>query len=634
MTVVYALYALRRGGLLYALAALVAEAIFWLGMAATFHWSSQIAFGVMAAFGTAMAVGGRLALSAPSESSPWKGARESGNVWRGGGALVVAITTVLVVLVEGAPLSDTSVAGATPVLALWLLVAWLALAFLLQRPVVGWAVIGWSFAAAAYCLEWAWPAWHAAWYGIALLALAVAWSQMRPAAERWLAVSGRELTAVSRLLYLFIAFLAVAAAGASAQLRAYPVAFLLAGEGIAWLADGLRWKDTRVFAAASASAVMSAAAFGWVARSAEVAAVAAGACALVLSLLSVSGPRRADSWSSYFTGGAAVMASVLVVTSLGRPGYLSLALALVALSWALLAWNSDTPEFCGIGGVAAGLSAVAALWWQNPPSWVSLLVLAVLAGVLLLPRAAVSASPGSRAKRLIVALAAAGLFALVEADVIGLASWASTPARCSAGWTSAPPGPPSVWSWQAATCRPGLRWNARRWASIPVSGSRCSACWCKWTARASIRPSLTSSLRRCTWPRMGVLWASRGPDRRVPAGTDVAAFAVGVAVPLAMAVVSFEPSDALRHGLWALALALTSTAVGLAVRTRVYFLGGIGVLVLDALWLSRSVLLGLPSWVWIGTVGLALMAGGLTYARREALEGVGRRLQRGMESWR
>jgi hypothetical protein len=133
---------------------------------------------------------------------------------------------------------------------------------------------------------------------------------------------------------------------------------------------------------------------------------------------------------------------------------------------------------------------------------------------------------------------------------------------------------------------------------------------------------------------MGVLWASRKTERRVPVGTDVAAFAVGVALPFALAVSGWDAETALRHGLWALGLAAASTAIGLLSRTRVYFQGGLAILVLDALWLSRSVLFALPSWAWIGTVGLALIGGGVVYARREMLGGVGRRIREGFAAWR
>jgi hypothetical protein len=133
---------------------------------------------------------------------------------------------------------------------------------------------------------------------------------------------------------------------------------------------------------------------------------------------------------------------------------------------------------------------------------------------------------------------------------------------------------------------------------------------------------------------MGVLWASRAPGRRIPSSTDLVAFILAVGAPLWLAFVAFTPEAGLRHGLIALALATASTAVGLVGRTRIYFQGGILVLVLDALWLSRSVLMALPSWVWIGGVGLALLAGGILYARREGFEGVGQRIREGFSSWR
>ena len=55
---------------------------------------------------------------------------------------------------------------------------------------------------------------------------------------------------------------------------------------------------------------------------------------------------------------------------------------------------------------------------------------------------------------------------------------------------------------------------------------------------------------------------------------------------------------------------------------------------LEALWLSRSVLLALPSWVWIGLAGAALIGGGVTFARRQLLGEASRRVGDGMADWR
>lgn len=54
----------------------------------------------------------------------------------------------------------------------------------------------------------------------------------------------------------------------------------------------------------------------------------------------------------------------------------------------------------------------------------------------------------------------------------------------------------------------------------------------------------------------------------------------------------------------------------------------------DAIWLSRAALSALPSWAWIGAAGLALIVGGITFARRESVGGVTKRMRDQLADWR
>jgi hypothetical protein len=133
---------------------------------------------------------------------------------------------------------------------------------------------------------------------------------------------------------------------------------------------------------------------------------------------------------------------------------------------------------------------------------------------------------------------------------------------------------------------------------------------------------------------VGILWSSRKEGRPVPLGSDLAVIMLGAVAALIISVGSTDPGAALQHGLWALGLSLATIVAGLVLRARLLVLGGIAVLLVDALWLERAILVGLPSWVWIGVGVAALLVSGILYASRESIGKLSQRSAVRFASWR
>lgn len=635
MAAAYDTYAPSRGSAAYALAGLAAEGLFWLGVADRYGWRSDVTVGVLLAFGLSAIVGGRLLNRAEPDPVRWPGALWAARVWEYGGVAVLALATLLVPVIGGLPLSGARIEGGSVLLALGVLAAWVAARFVRRSGALGRVTFAWSFYALAAALAWAWPAWHSAWYGAALLGLTLLFSQSRALVEKTLRIPADEVGLWCRLIIVVLPLAAMVASLAFFRLDGYPVAALMALAGVVWLAEAVRAKDWWALAPSTAWLVAAAAVVGWVARGLPDAAIAAGAAGLVVAALGALGPRKLDSWGAFAAAGGTAIATVTTVAAVGDARRLALALLLVSGAWALTAIAAAWPELGGVAAAFGSLSLWAALSWRDASPWGTVIAFAVFAGFLLVPRALSRAAAGSKRLRAVRALAVSGAIALAELCMIGLLSYASGGEAAPARWLDLGASGAAV----ALALGGGylLTWTALEHVELGLYPG---------TALVVLGAMIQMDgwgLRDAEWflllaalyfAGMGVLWASRKSERRVPVGTDIAAFAVGVAMPFALAVTGWDAETTLRHGLWVLGLAAASTSVGLLSHTRVYFQGGIVVLVLDAVWLSRSVLFALPSWVWIGTVGLALIAGGVVYARREKLGGVGRRIREGFAAWR
>ena len=633
LAVAWAAYALRRGGVGYALLAALALTLMGGAFAERLSLAPKPTLAIVASVFATLACAGHL--TARRFAAGREVTREASVTWRSAGLVLLVLATFAVPVSSGAvPLAGMSITLGHVVLAAGLLGLWVLTAAVTRARMAGWAVAAWTFYVTAALSAYALPHLHSAWYASILVVLAVAWDQARSPAARVLRLDGRAVTLISRGLYLVIPLAGVAGSAAFFSVRAYPVAVLLAGAALAWAADGLRDRTRLALAPASAFAVMSVAVAAWVRFDAPSAALAAAAAGLVFALVGALGPRTRDGWGSLLSVGGLLPAMVIALSAAGPRGTLTGTLLLIAATWGLVAVATALPECVAGAGLFASFALVAAVAWRDPAPWVTLLSMSALSAALVIPRVLV-ASDRQRPLRAARALALAGLMTAGELAVIGAGSWA---ARGS-----------SMGAHALETGEFGLALGFALAGAATVTLSIIEdnepgryAGWFAVTL-GLLFAAHAAGLRQAEFFLLGLaaysaamrwLWSRRAPDRRIPAATDALAWALGVFAPFVLSIAAADSVTSLEHGLWALGSSVLAVVLGLLVRSRWYFLGGIAVAGLDALWLSRSVLLALPAWVWIGLAGLALIGGGVTFARREVLGAASRRASQGLAGWR
>lgn len=636
----YGAYAVLRGGDSYAGIALAAGAFAVPAAGDRLKLASTTVAGVAGAlFALAASVGHRLSgtwtpLARGTVARP---SEQAGTVWRYAGLAALALVTFIGVpsAAGGVPLAAFTVTSAHALLACWMLALWALVVGVTRSRAAGWAAFAWSFYALAAVAAWALPHLHSAWYAAALLALAAAWEQAQPSSGRWLNLDTRLLTAVCRLLMVIVPVGGVLGASAFFRVDAYPVAALLLVAAAAWTADALRSRSWWALAPAAAFGVASAFVAGWHASGLSGGAAAAAGAGAALALAGALGPRRRDGWGAFLAIGATVPATLSLAGAVGHPGRLTAALVLVTAAWAFAAIAADAPLLLGVAGLFASFVLDAALVWRDPSPFVSFVAYPVLAAALLLPVGLRLGASGSSLRRAARPLAAAAVATAGQFAFIGLAQ--TLFGRADIGAHAFQVGEVGLGFGLMVTGAIVVLWSAVE--SFEVGGyfgyGVVTAGLFAFMDHAGVRTAEYYLLVVAAYAlAMGFLYTRREVGRRMPAAADGVAFAAAVVGPFLLSLNLLDTSAALRHGLWTLALSIMAIVAGRLSRTRIHFLGGIAVAILEALWLSRSVLLALPTWIWIGLAGLGLIVGGVTFARREALEAASRRVSEGLEGWR
>lgn len=626
-------YAVWRGGFGYAALSALALTLSSLALADNLSLNAKPTLAIVASVFAALACAGHLAARrATGDRAPM---REAAALWKWTGlALLVPATLAVPLSSEAIPLAGMTITRGHMALAAGVLGLWLVTAIVSRARMSGWMVAGWSFYVTAALSAFALPHLHSAWYALILVALAVAWDQARRPAARALRLDAPAVTLLARGLYLAIPLGGVLGSLVFFSVKAYPVALLLAGVALAWAADAMRDRGWGALAPASAFGVVAIAVATWVRIDPPAAALAAAAAALAFALAGALGPRIRDGWGAFLAAGGLVPAMILTAAATGARGSLTGALLLITATWGFAAVAAALPEGFAGAGLFASFALVAALSWRDPAPWVTLASTAALSAALVLPRVLVTeARPRSlRAAR---ALALAGLATAGQLAILGAASWAIR--GTSLGAHAFETGEAGIALGFALAGAATVTWSA-----IEDFEPGRYAGWFAVTL-GLLFGAHTAGLRQAEFfllglaaysAAMGWLWSRRGTDRGIPAASDALAWMLGVVAPFLLSLAAFEPAGSLEHGLWALGLAVLAVVAGLLVHSRFYFLGGMAIAVLDALWLSRSVLLALPAWVWIGLAGLALIGGGVTFARRELLGAASRRVSQGLAGWR
>ena len=634
LALAWGLYALWRGGTGYALLAALALTLTSIALADDLSLTAKPTLAVVATVFAALACAGHLTAHRGTGEHPL--AHEVGVLWKWAGLLLLVPATLAVPLSSQAiPLSGMAITRGHVALAAGVLGLWIAAAAVTRVRMSGWAVASWSFYVVAALSAFALPHLHSAWYALILVALAAAWDQARRPAARVLRLDAPVVTVIARGLYLLIPLAGVAGAAVFFSTKAYPVAVLLAGVALAWATDAMRDRSRAALTPASAFGVVAVAVAAWVRFDAPAAAVAGAVTALAFALAGAMGPRTRDGWGAFLAAGGVVPAMIVSVAAFDVGGTLTGVLLLIAAAWGLIAIAAALPAGFFGTGLFASFALVAALSWRDPAPWVTLLSMAALSGALVLPRVLVSGGDRPKLRNAARALAIAGLATAGQLAILGAASWAI---RGTSMGTHA-------FETGEAGIALGFALAGVATVTLSVIEDFEPGRYAGWFAvtLGLLFGAHTAGLRQAEFfllglaaysAAMGWLWSRRGPDREVPVASDALTCLLGVAAPFLLSLAATDPSRSLEHGLWALGLAVVAVVAGMVFRSRSYFLGGIAIAGLDALWLSRSVLLALPAWVWIGLAGLALIGGGVTFARRELLGAASRRVSQGLADWR
>lgn len=637
--IAYAAYAIVRGGAGYAAISLFAAVMSVPMVGEHFGWETTLSVAVLGAlFAAAAAAGSRLRLprsmsGGGSDAGPRSGAGSAWH-WMGLGGLALVAFPGVPIAGDGLPLLAAHMTGEHVLLAAWVLAMWAVVAAVSRRQVAGWPVVACSFYALAAGAGWVLPGLHSAWYAAALLLLAAAWRQAEPWDVRALRLAPAWLLGSCRVLFLAIPLVGLVASEVFFSVRAYPVAALLALAALVWGADALRSKSWWSLAPASVFLVAATFLAAWRASDLADAAVAAAAVAAAVALAGAFGPRRRDGWGAYLAAGGALAGTFLVAGAVSEPDRLTVALVLVAASWALTAVAADLQLLFGVAGLVVSLALRAALDWLDPSPLVAIASYSALAAALFAPRGFSLGAGGSALRRASRALGAAGLATAAQLALIGL---------YRTGFA------PELGAHALQVGEVGLGVGLLVSGAIVVLGSAVERFEpgeylgygigllgiFALMDRGGVTQAEFYLLAVAAYAiAMGLRYVRAGEGRRMPAAADSVAFAAAVAAPFLLSLNQADVAVGLQHGLWALGLSVAAIAAGLLTRTRLHFLGGMAVAALEALWLSRSVLFALPTWFWIGLAGLALIAGGVTFARRELLGAASRRVNEGLAGWR
>jgi hypothetical protein len=636
----YGAYAVLRGAVGYASLSLAAVALAVWVFGQRFAWESTMTTGVGAGLFAAAAVGGFLLWRRPAgntQASSDSPATLAGLAWHTLGILGLAVTTVIGVpaAAGGVPLSSVAVTAAHVLLALWVLALWTLTVAVTRREEAGWVLFGWSFYAMAAVVAWGWPDMHSAWYAAALILLAVAWRQVEPVSDQLLGVERAMLTTVSRTLMLAIPIGGAIASSVFFSLSDVPMAALLALAAIAWAADALRSGDSWAFAPAAAFGVAAAFVGGWHADSATMAAVWAAAAGAVFALAGAFGSRRMDGWGAFLAAGGVLPATVALVAGFGNVGHLAVALAFVTVAWALSTIAADMPVLFGVAGVFSSFTLLATLWWRDPAPIVSYLAYSVLAVALFAPVVLSLGNQGGMLRRAARPLATAALFTMGQFALLGFIQMSV--GQPDIGTRALQIGQPALAYGLIASGAMAVLWSALEDFEMGGYLGYASMLFGILTFMdlTHVKQTEFYLLAIAAYAiGMGVLYSRKGVGRRVPASSNGVAFTAAVIAPFLLSLGAYKPMVALEHGLWTLFLAIAAIVGGLMSRTKLYFLGGITIASLEALYMSRSVLMALPAWVWIGLGGFFLIFGGVRFARRELLGKGPSRQSDGFVDWR
>ncbi|MBF4510466.1 MAG: hypothetical protein ISP10_08345 [Aeromicrobium sp.] len=462
--------------------------------------------------------------------------------------------------------------------------------------------------------------WESASIAIAFLALALAWVLARDVAER---ASGllAEITHVGmRLATPLIVIVALAADGVRIGVPHWSAGVLLGAAALWWAADRVISAEAWATAPVAVLGTAAAAVLGWWWGVRADGAVAAAVFAVSGAAMGVL-MRRRPGMGAVFVWTLVVSAAAFSALAVGDAGAAAVALAITAGAAALSVASSGFREGAFFGVMLATAALLAALEHLALAPWLSLAALGAAGLLCLVPAFALGDGRPLPTARLAGALAAGGLLPLGAGAALGFLATAGAPL--------------SAWA--------DLSWHLYA-VAIMLVGAYVLALAVRYRLESSVYVgmgvlmlALFAELRALDvrWAELystpaalyiawcGYRWARHAEGRRVPLVTDVGAVAVALGVPfLAMLDPFATTMDSWVHTFAVFGLGIVAVVLGVVLRVRGYFFGGVAALVLTALVRSWDVLV-MWWWLVLGVVGTGMIVVALARELRQAMaEGV------------
>jgi len=508
------------------------------------------------------------------------------------------------------------------------LFAWAVAAFGGRSGVGAAGFVATSFLLLAALLDLASPRWEAALLALPFLALALAWVFVRELMERHTGLPEALLLGGMRALTP-----AIVAVGLLADVveigDVHWSAFVLLWAAAAWWVVD-RFVDRQPFSLAPVAffGVAGAAALGWWLGVPADGAVAAAPFALAGAALGLV-LRKHPGLGGVFGWALVATATLHLVLAFDRTGSLALALGLTAAAAAVAVVSSGwregavVPVILGTGAVLAALDH----WHADP--WATVAALGMAGFACLAPALVRTGEQPRESARLDRTLAAAGLMPLGVGVVTGLAASTglTTPAWAQlSGHHSAVTLLLLGAYVLAASTRYHLEPGFYVGAGVLVLAlfAELDAVGADWVELYS-----TPAALYLAW--CGYRWASHGEARRVPLVSDLGATAVALGLPFLAMLDPWQPAlDSWVHTFAVVGLALLAMVLGVTLRVRSYFLGGVAALVLTALVRTWDVLV-LWWWLVLGLLGTGMIVIALAREVRQAMASGVRDL---MAGWR
>ena len=637
--VAYALTALFVSGTPFAMASLGMQLLAVQGAMSLLHASEPVYVGALAILAVAWAVTGRLADKlARSSSAAWCAeAAQTARVSEWGSLLLLVGASVLAPLVaDGLPLSGVRILSADAILAAVVLVSWAAASLVRRNPLAAFATSLWSLYTLAAVAAWAIPAAHSAIYGLALLALVASWLPARGAMQRFYGIDEEAFGWTMR----FLAF-AIVIGGLAAEWFYFHDAATWQGVGLAVGAAVLFGVDAEFggpqpsASIAGGFSVLGAYLAGAVAGGgASGGALAATGMALSLSLVAGAVRGARSRYAGWLAIAACAAATAACFT--GADGWaLAGAIALVAFAWAGSAFAAREGWFALPAGLLGFAACAAALAAANLPAGFTVIVLSV-AGLALgasafFPRM----GPDGGMERVGAALVVAGLAGQFGFIAAAWMTWGANP------WAVAVPRWLSIGGHGEAVLLlvlgsyivlQSVRWKVEAGGYVGWGVILC-ALFAEFIVMELHAVEYYSTSLAVYLAAMGEIYARRDPARRVAPQIDLAVVVAGLGVP-AFAALGGSGADGMIHFGWVVGLSCVAIGVGVAVRVRAYFLGGVAAIVVVVGWKALAYLVQFW-WALLGLMGIAMLVIALTWERqRMAIADTRRQFADSLDSWR